>query len=63
MRGKERERRDKEMRKEEGGNENEEITGRRETLSFLSFLPRCERTLLAGKLLARWLPKPIAHAQ
>ena len=29
MRGKERERRDKEMRKEEGGNENEEITGRR----------------------------------
>ena len=51
------------MRKEEGGNENEEITGWRETLSFFSFLPCRERALLAGKLLARWLPKPIATAQ
>ena len=60
MRGKERE---KEMRKEDGGNENEEITGRRETLSFLSFLPCRERALLAGKLLACWLAKPIATAR
>ena len=60
MRGKERE---KEMRKEDGGNENEEITGRRETLFFLSFLPGRERALLARKLLASWLTKPIATAR
>lgn len=51
------------MRKEEGENDNEEITGRRETLSFFSFLPCCERALLARKRLAHWLPKPIATAQ
>ena len=35
----------------------------RETLSFLSFLPCRERALLAGKLLACWLAKPIATAR